>query len=95
MHACHSSGHPKVLTSSRGSPKGRSNAPTQLGDWTSAVKKSGKLLTLWSCPRRTRSPAQLPQASTICLRLLGALEKSQPSKGPLTPFEAPSARVEI
>ena len=80
IQANQSVGQPKVSTSSRGKPKGRSKPPTQGPGVCRHSLKSCNEEKNCSCFNKTRSPTASPQAMTICLRLDGLLLKSQPSR---------------
>ena len=80
MQPCQSSGQPSVRTSSRGSPKGRSNAPNHWA-WRRPKAHASRVSKRSKRSSRSTPAARLPQAFTMVLRLLGLLEKSQPNKG--------------
>ena len=92
MHASHCVGQAKVSTSSRGKPKGRSNAPTQgLGCCSqpanSAKESKRSILVSWTSAVVVAvivvCGTHVPDANTTGLRRLGLLVKSQP----MTVFE--------
>ena len=84
MHSGHVSGHCMCSTHSRGKPKGKSKPPThRLPDGAGAFKKFRKASSVTNFSKRsslTRPRCMLPNATTMGLRWLGLLEKSQPIK---------------
>ena len=74
-------GQPSCCTSSRGRPKGRSKPPTQQRGAASQWPKPASVSKRCRPASTTRLPRRSPSASTMGLRRLGLLEKSQPSSG--------------
>jgi hypothetical protein len=79
MHSRQWVGQPRCSTSSRGSPNGKSKPPIHACGWRNHSPKPASDSIFSSRVSCTRPPAAWPIASTIGLRRVGVLEKSQPS----------------
>ena len=79
MQAAQSMGHPSACTSSRGSPNGRSKAPTHEPGHLSQFEKADREAKRSRCDSLTHPLFNSPNANTMFFLAFGALEKSHPT----------------
>lgn len=79
MQPAQSVGHPSDCTNSRGSPNGRSKAPTHEAGHSSRSANAEREMNRSRCDSLTHPPFNSPNANTMVFLAFGALEKSHPT----------------
>ena len=79
MQVAQSVGHSSACTNSRGSPNGRSKAPTHEPGHSSRSENAEREAKRSRCESLTHPPFNSPNANTMFFLAFGALEKSHPT----------------